>query len=107
MIRRPPRSTLFPYTTLFRSGGRLVRGGELCRQSRQQRPGDGGGRGGGRFLEQLWGRGAPRARNYFCAPFAGRGSTSNPGSGTSTGGSPFAGREWALVVTGHPSGSRG
>src|SRR5436309_4421543 len=30
MIRRPPRSTLFPYTTLFRSGGdrlgRLARG---------------------------------------------------------------------------------
>src|SRR5438067_9235206 len=24
MIRRPPRSTLFPYTTLFRSGGGLV-----------------------------------------------------------------------------------
>src|SRR2546426_4678207 len=24
MIRRPPRSTLFPYTTLFRSGGDLV-----------------------------------------------------------------------------------
>src|SRR2546421_8435107 len=24
MIRRPPRSTLFPYTTLFRSGGVLV-----------------------------------------------------------------------------------
>src|SRR2546430_12711560 len=23
MIRRPPRSTLFPYTTLFRSGGEL------------------------------------------------------------------------------------
>src|SRR4051812_49794924 len=23
MIRRPPRSTLFPYTTLFRSGQRL------------------------------------------------------------------------------------
>src|SRR5471032_2263922 len=23
MIRRPPRSTLFPYTTLFRSGGKL------------------------------------------------------------------------------------
>src|SRR5574341_2128669 len=23
MIRRPPRSTLFPYTTLFRSGGNL------------------------------------------------------------------------------------
>src|SRR3712207_8153740 len=25
MIRRPPRSTLFPYTTLFRSGVRAVR----------------------------------------------------------------------------------
>src|SRR6266496_4484603 len=25
MIRRPPRSTLFPYTTLFRSGRRLRR----------------------------------------------------------------------------------
>src|SRR3989454_8115495 len=25
MIRRPPRSTLFPYTTLFRSGGEEVR----------------------------------------------------------------------------------
>src|SRR5256885_5646198 len=26
MIRRPPRSTLFPYTTLFRSTGRAHRG---------------------------------------------------------------------------------
>src|ERR1035438_7470803 len=26
MIRRPPRSTLFPYTTLFRSGTRTVPG---------------------------------------------------------------------------------
>src|SRR2546427_1541810 len=24
MIRRPPRSTLFPYTTLFRSGGEIA-----------------------------------------------------------------------------------
>src|SRR5438067_9772354 len=29
MIRRPPRSTLFPYTTLFRSGS--FSGGEYCR----------------------------------------------------------------------------
>src|SRR5256885_16693800 len=29
MIRRPPRSTLFPYTTLFRSGGELWDPGEL------------------------------------------------------------------------------
>src|SRR3712207_8701004 len=28
MIRRPPRSTLFPYTTLFRSDVRAVRDGE-------------------------------------------------------------------------------
>src|SRR2546425_7314723 len=27
MIRRPPRSTLFPYTTLFRSASVMVRGG--------------------------------------------------------------------------------
>src|SRR3989440_8353872 len=43
MIRRPPRSTLFPYTTLFRSGGRAavaaaqpVVGGLLCRARRTQ-----------------------------------------------------------------------
>src|SRR3712207_8641647 len=30
MIRRPPRSTLFPYTTLFRSTQRLVAGQYLC-----------------------------------------------------------------------------
>src|SRR2546429_6990686 len=33
MIRRPPRSTLFPYTTLFRSQERLeagARNGERC-----------------------------------------------------------------------------
>src|SRR3712207_8542176 len=29
MIRRPPRSTLFPYTTLFRSLGRRFHNGQL------------------------------------------------------------------------------
>src|SRR2546427_8444203 len=29
MIRRPPRSTLFPYTTLFRSPSRVALGAEL------------------------------------------------------------------------------
>src|SRR3712207_8348764 len=29
MIRRPPRSTLFPYTTLFRSMSAIRRGGTL------------------------------------------------------------------------------
>src|SRR5260370_12922053 len=36
MIRRPPRSTLFPYTTLFRSAA--SRGRDLS--GRRQRPGD-------------------------------------------------------------------
>src|SRR3712207_3024588 len=60
MIRRPPRSTLFPYTTLFRSGllvqvaallqelgGALIvaaPGGELARLEEGRRAqGDGGG----------------------------------------------------------------
>src|SRR2546427_5863466 len=34
MIRRPPRSTLFPYTTLFRS--RLLQGGLDCMRGRSQ-----------------------------------------------------------------------
>src|SRR2546430_11028617 len=42
MIRRPPRSTLFPYTTLFRSGlevvGLRIRRGKLgCRDHVPQR----------------------------------------------------------------------
>src|SRR5258706_10808841 len=32
MIRRPPRSTLFPYTTLFRSRGRGQGPGRLARR---------------------------------------------------------------------------
>src|SRR5262245_64129295 len=36
MIRPPPRSTLFPYTTLFRSGG--PRGHALPRRGRRARP---------------------------------------------------------------------
>src|SRR5256885_8856682 len=43
MIRRPPRSTLFPYTTLFRSHGPPVLAtpatplGALCQRARRQR----------------------------------------------------------------------
>src|SRR3712207_7323554 len=61
MIRRPPRSTLFPYTTLFRSGHAVCaaaadapvgRGhkpparplGPALRGARGHRPTDGGGR---------------------------------------------------------------
>src|SRR2546428_8090601 len=52
MIRRPPRSTLFPYTTLFRSRG----AGGQC----------GGGdleRGQLRVREQRWGDQQPRRRS--------------------------------------------
>src|SRR5690348_17688815 len=45
MIRRPPRSTLFPYTTLFRSRGGDVRGparGGRRRAAAACRPGQGG-----------------------------------------------------------------
>src|SRR3712207_8687910 len=40
MIRRPPRSTLFPYTTLFRSA---VRGGRGLAAAGGRRPADGEG----------------------------------------------------------------
>src|SRR5256885_13280748 len=39
MIRRPPRSTLFPYTTLFRSGGSAAEqdaGKHGCRHGEQK-----------------------------------------------------------------------
>src|SRR5260370_5364912 len=38
MIRRPPRSTLFPYTTLFRSSGHGVDGRSSAWTSAAQRP---------------------------------------------------------------------
>src|SRR5256885_2960511 len=55
MIRRPPRSTLFPYTTLFRSDARAA--AEVVRgvTEREERGGD------GRAGEESRARGAPRA----------------------------------------------
>src|SRR2546430_10313209 len=38
MIRRPPRSTLFPYTTLFRSGGAYLEA--LVAEGRTEKLGD-------------------------------------------------------------------
>src|SRR3712207_1498288 len=46
MIRRPPRSTLFPYTTLFRSGGLLRRGDDRDRGAVVLPAGVAGGDGG-------------------------------------------------------------
>src|SRR3712207_8721960 len=39
MIRRPPRSTLFPYTTLFRSATRCGRAAERRLHARHERRG--------------------------------------------------------------------
>src|SRR2546425_13135982 len=69
MIRRPPRSTLFPYTTLFRSDARrmvrrVLATGPFARWSR--RPVEGGGGGGGGAL--LVGDAAD-----FFDPFTGQG----------------------------------
>src|SRR3712207_7439080 len=51
MIRRPPRSTLFPYTTLFRSAAALLRRERLLPD----------GDGGPRRTRALRGRRRPRA----------------------------------------------
>src|SRR2546430_9728340 len=55
MIRRPPRSTLFPYTTLFRSQG--IRSLLLCRRqvlhtNREGAPGVGQSHGGGGAIQR-------------------------------------------------------
>src|SRR5256885_16365758 len=53
MIRRPPRSTLFPYTTLFRSGGAVLRPGGVVPEPDRHR-------GEGRRAPQLAALPAPR-----------------------------------------------
>src|SRR2546430_12618635 len=52
MIRRPPRSTLFPYTTLFRSHGDAGAdgGGHADLEGGEVSVTDDGGVGGGEFL---------------------------------------------------------
>src|SRR5205809_2839930 len=42
MLRRPPRSTLFPYTTLFRSGGAHSAGHGRARLLPEERDGEKG-----------------------------------------------------------------
>src|SRR3712207_7767971 len=66
MIRRPPRSTLFPYTTLFRSS-----------HSRGDSEPVGRGReaGGGRHAGIIRGVGAARIRRVTDPPLADRKST--------------------------------
>src|SRR6266545_4380418 len=49
MIRRPPRSTLFPYTTLFRSAGGACPRGRVVNRSRRPRQ-----QGGTRMSVSRW-----------------------------------------------------
>src|SRR3712207_8351601 len=56
MMRRPPRSTLFPYTTLFRSAGRDV-GGDVDLAAAHDAHLDHGA--AGRGVEARVGRGQP------------------------------------------------
>src|SRR2546426_12165213 len=57
MIRRPPRSTLFPYTTLFRSSLALGFRGGVLQPGARQREGRRGRR-GGLLSPELFGAGA-------------------------------------------------
>src|SRR2546426_3952311 len=57
MIRRPPRSTLFPYTTLFRSRGDESENNELLQDSR--------------ILSLLQGAEAAGLRVFLVSPLAG------------------------------------
>src|SRR2546422_8105210 len=66
MIRRPPRSTLFPYTTLFRSHGR--RGAAR-----------GGGGDGGRARPRRGKEAGDRVAGPVRGPAAGRDSHPRPG----------------------------
>src|SRR3712207_7727633 len=56
MIRRPPRSTLFPYTTLFRSGGAHRGGHRAAGRAAVRGPDEGGARDAGRPRNRPQGR---------------------------------------------------
>src|SRR5688572_32796648 len=61
MIRRPPRSTLFPYTTLFRSQAEIEQpaGAHQHAHPERMKGEDGGERPDGRRLTHPGGEGAP------------------------------------------------
>src|SRR3712207_9081742 len=79
MIRRPPRSTLFPYTTLFRS--RVVgRGGGLRTPDHAHRRHGRRGDRGGRCRLRAHAGGAVRPCHASCLHPAASSSTSSPRS---------------------------
>src|SRR2546427_7201483 len=104
MIRRPPRSTLFPYTTLFRSvaGHR----GAAAGSRKSRRLGDGKAAGGGATMRVGDGdRVIPGSK----AADAGRGGAVAPGErirSRAAGGS-YRGRTVIAAVTGHRGAAAG
>src|SRR2546429_8150779 len=101
MIRRPPRSTLFPYTTLFRSEfgrRRAVLAGRTCPRSiRIPRPA-GDGCGIGRSRAWLWSRDGFFCRRRRQGEDGGEGS---PRDALANGGKRNAGESgevWAVVA---------
>src|SRR3712207_8046198 len=74
MIRRPPRSTLFPYTTLFRSRGRAAR---HRRREWPRRLGDGDGAAPGGGGQAARGRSPVRRGVRRCTDARGGGARQN------------------------------
>src|SRR3712207_7542303 len=70
MIRRPPRSTLFPYTTLFRSSTSLDDPADVRAAVAVAAPLRGGRRGSGGVAHQPWYGGFARSKE--CAGRFGR-----------------------------------
>src|SRR2546427_7039116 len=113
MIRRPPRSTLFPYTTLFRSHQRARRRRWRRRRGRRRasaRPRNGaptraprtapapGGR-RGRVLLRTWLCGGRRCRTRIAFPRRRRSPRARPSArGASRAGAAAGRRSWSALV---------
>src|SRR5947209_19822073 len=99
MTRRPPRSTLFPYTTLFRSGGRAASrvGGGRRRRAAGRRDGGIGGR--ARERESAAGaRARPQPRRLIYAVCAIGGSFRIPGCCETTAATTCIGRLLSVQI---------
>src|SRR5256886_8527919 len=95
MIRRPPRSTLFPYTTLFRSTFAPAAGSGTVNPTTPVTTGP-----GGIAAVSSWTLGTTAGPNTLAATAAGSGITGNPVTFTATG---TAGAAAKLAITTQPS----
>src|SRR2546430_2685602 len=95
MIRRPPRSTLFPYTTLFRSTFAPAAGSGTVNPTTPVTTGP-----GGIAAVSSWTLGTTAGPNTLTATAAGSGITGNPVTSTAPG---TAGAAAKLAITTQPS----